>query len=443
MNSHITEMHARENWITPARATWIMFALTLTTLNIFSQIASWRQMQDIHLTPEQMQGLQAMGLTVEFYAAWRFFWQIPLPLFWGGLGLLIFLRRSNDRAALIVSAMMLGAGLIGSVPLWTAFANAYPQWIWIVAPMAFVGNFCLNSFFAVFPTGRFVPRWTVVTAIVLSALNILNSYDFALPPSFRLDTQSGNWILPIFIFVALPLFVVGPFYRYRWRSTPTEREQIKWVVLAIGLAFTFFAIAVSTVFWAPHGNPEKDMSFVTVFVQPIGWIASLQLIPVSIGVSILRYRLFDIDLIIRRTLQYSVLSGLLALTYFGIVVVLQRLFAAVSGSFGFAQDSPVAIVLSTLAIAALFNPVRRRVQDAIDRRFYRKKYDAAKVIAEFAATCRDETDLDKLTARLIEVVQETMQPTHVSLWLRKDPKGFQNPSDLGREAAPPARGEPT
>ena len=393
MNTHVAIHLPQRKWLNLARGAWIVFALTAASLNIASQIASWHQMQAIPLTAEQVQGLQAMGLTAEFYAVWRFSWQIPLPLFWGGMGLLIFLRQSSDRATLLISATMLGAGLIGSVPLWTAFANTYPQWVWVVVPMALVSNLCINSFFVVFPTGRFVPRWTVVTAILMSALNMLNSYGFALPSSFQLDDQSQNLILAIFIFSALPLFVIGPFYRYRWRSTPIERQQIKWVVIAIGFAFSLFAIAVSTVFWAPNGNPETDISFVTVFVQPIGWVASLQLIPIAIGISILRYRLFDIDIIIRKTLVYAALTGLLALVYFGGVVLLQRLFGSLTG----VEQSPLAIVVSTLAIAALFTPLRRRVQDVIDRRFFRKKYNAQQVLAQFAITARDETDLAALT----------------------------------------------
>ncbi|RLT45057.1 MAG: hypothetical protein DWI57_01670 [Chloroflexi bacterium] len=243
---------------------------------------------------------------------------------------------------------------------------------------------------------------------------MLNSYGFALPSSFQLDDQSQNLILAIFIFSALPLFVIGPFYRYRWRSTPIERQQIKWVVIAIGFAFSLFAIAVSTVFWAPNGNPETDISFVTVFVQPIGWVASLQLIPIAIGISILRYRLFDIDIIIRKTLVYAALTGLLALVYFGGVVLLQRLFGSLTG----VEQSPLAIVVSTLAIAALFTPLRRRVQDVIDRRFFRKKYNAQQVLAQFAITARDETDLAALTGELQRVVQETLQPEGVSVWLR-------------------------
>jgi len=153
---------------------------------------------------------------------------------------------------------------------------------------------------------------------------------------------------------------------------------------------------------------------------------SLLLIPLSIGLAILRSRLWDIDILIRRTLVYSALSGLLALIYFGGVVVLQSLFRAVTGQ----GQNQLVTVVSTLAIAALFLPLRRRVQDVIDRRFYRKKYDAAKTLAAFAATCRDETDLDKLTASLIAVVQETMQPEHVSLWLRN----YSTPTRQARPA---------
>jgi hypothetical protein len=146
-------------------------------------------------------------------------------------------------------------------------------------------------------------------------------------------------------------------------------------------------------------------------------VASLgfPIIGFSLAMAILRYRLFDIDVIIRKTLQYALLTGLLALVYFGSVIILQSLVENLTGS-----QSPLVIVLSTLAIAALFNPLRTRIQNFIDRRFYRKKYDAEQALAQFAATARDEVDMDKLTAALLEVLKETMPSESLSLWLKQE-----------------------
>jgi hypothetical protein len=145
-------------------------------------------------------------------------------------------------------------------------------------------------------------------------------------------------------------------------------------------------------------------------------------VPTAIGVAILRYRLYEIDLIVNRTLVYGSLSAMLVALYFGGIVVLQRVFVALTG-----QQSTLAVVVSTLAIAALFNPLRRRVQGFVDRRFYRKKYDARKTLEAFSAKLRDKTDLEALNNDLVGVVRETMQPAHVSLWLRPNtlPKGEQ------------------
>ncbi|MDQ3942905.1 MAG: hypothetical protein M3254_07355, partial [Actinomycetota bacterium] len=187
-----------------------------------------------------------------------------------------------------------------------------------------------------------------------------------------------------------------------WRGQGEERQQIKWLVYATSvvvvgaLGTSFVPSSLSEVFWG---------------LTLLGFAA----MPVAVGIAILRYRLYEIDLIINRTLVYGPLTAMLVLFYLGGVVSLQYAFRAFTG-----QESQLAIVASTLVIAALFNPLRRQVQAFVDRRFYRRKYDARKTLEAFAAKLRDETDLEALNNELVEVVRETMQPAHVSLWLRPD-----------------------
>jgi hypothetical protein len=159
-------------------------------------------------------------------------------------------------------------------------------------------------------------------------------------------------------------------------------------------------------------QPNNPYSLLPFLVYPLLTL----LLPLSIGIAILRHRLYDIDALINRTLVYGILTVLLALVYFGLVIGLESLVRLFTGQ---AEQSPIVIVASTLAIAALFQPLRRRIQVIIDRRFYRRKYDAAHTLAAFSATLRNEVDLNQLREHLLAVVEETMQPAHVSLWLRQ------------------------
>jgi hypothetical protein len=206
------------------------------------------------------------------------------------------------------------------------------------------------------------------------------------------------WVVLIaIVFSALSLVL-----RYR-RAGGVERQQLKWFAYAAVLWIAMFSVEF---FYEPPG--AWDALFETVFGAGLY---------VAVGVAILRYRLYDIDVLINRTLVYGSLTAVLALIYFGIVAATEATFRALSGQ---EQQPQLAIVVSTLVIAALFNPLRRRIQGFIDRRFYRRKYDATKTLAAFSAKLRDETDLEALNNELVGVLRETMQPAHVSLWLRPD-----------------------
>jgi hypothetical protein len=346
------------------------------------------------------------------------------PVTVGALGALILTRRPGHR----IGRLLIALGLLVALGLLTqewAVYGAYTvkadlpgvrmaawitNWIWVII----FGLLLLTA--ALFPDGRFLSRrwgWLIGVSLILFALPLLTgamietpmSSAFQIPNPFvtthpadfyDLVANSGVVFMPI----ATAAVLISAVVRFRI-SQGRERQQMKWLLAGVALMATLTLVGLGISFGLR--NTLGDIMVNTAIVGPA----------LGVGVALLRHQLYDIDVIIRRTLQYAVLSGLLALTYFGLVIVLQNLLSAVGS-----QQSEFVTVASTLAIAALFFPLRNRVQDFIDRRFYRKKYDAAKVIAEFAAACRDGTDLEKLTARLVEVVEETMQPESVALWLK-------------------------
>jgi hypothetical protein len=209
-------------------------------------------------------------------------------------------------------------------------------------------------------------------------------------------------VIPMLLLAGLGA-VISLLVRFR-RARGDERQQIKWFAAAAALTLVWYLVFGQYT----RGLPEAIVALVSLLI--------LQTIPVATGIAILRYRLYDIDVVINRTLVYGSLTVTLVALYFGGIVVLQRIFVLLTG-----QQSTLAVVASTLLIAALFTPLRRRIQSFIDRRFYRRKYDARKTLEAFSARLREETDLEALNSELVGVVRETMQPAHVSVWLRPDP----------------------
>ena len=256
-----------------------------------------------------------------------------------------------------------------------------------------------------FPTGRLPsPRWRPLAWIstTAGAVLVVLALFFGDPELVGGAITIATIAVVSVIFASIFLSALSIVVRYR-RASGAERQQLKWFALA---AIPIGVFSVGQLLWLAWLLPTALSNLLDA--------VSITVLYVAVGIAILRYRLYDIDIIVNRTLVYGALTVVLVLVYVGSVVGLQYLLRALTG-----QESQLAIVASTLAIAALFNPLRRRVQAVVDRLFYRRKYDAAKTLEEFSAKLRDETDLAALNGELLTVVRNTMQPVHVSLWLRE------------------------
>jgi hypothetical protein len=263
------------------------------------------------------------------------------------------------------------------------------------------------AFFLVFPDGRFTPRWT---AVVVFLLAVVLGTSLLLPGS-PLDVETWPPLLQLIANVGLYGSVVfAQIYRYQRVSTLAQRQQTKWVVFGVTAAIVGFYAESRFV-----QNPPAFVNTSAVAYRLLvtaGFNFFLLLVPASIGVAILRSRLFDVDVLINRTLVYGTLTAGLGLTYWGGMILLQLLLRPLT------QGLDLAIVGSTLAVWVLFQPARRRIQAAVDRHFYRTRYDAAQTLQAFSARLQHKVDLDATTADLIAVVQQSLQPAHVWLWLR-------------------------
>ena len=370
------------------------------------------------LAPGDVRRLQELGLSIDFFATYTIvimsifacgYWLVAALLFW--------LKSDNPLA-------LLAAVSLGTFPL--AFGNVSntlsSSWWSLSHVISFLGSFCIVLFFYVFPSGHFVPRWTRWVTVVALVYWVFDVFF----PFSSFNPFSLSRVLNSVVFIGMiGGIVVVQIYRYRRVSSPAQRQQTKWVVYGVSMGVGgFLVLSTISLVFPPLFSTVSLVSLIA-FAADYGL---LLLVPLSIGLAILRSRLWDIDLIINRTLVYGTLTATLVLVYIGLVIALQFLLRGL-----ISQTSDIAIVASTLAIAALFQPLRKRIQAVIDRRFFRRKYDAARTLAAFSATLRNEVDLSQLREDLVAVVQETMQPTHISLWLRKpEPSRERNTRVLPR-----------
>lgn len=413
---------SNRGWLIAGRFAWL--GVTLLTLALVLVGEPERYSQLLAQSQADRITLINLGIASSTYAG--FMTGLDLIVVFAHLivALVIFWRCRVDMwAALLVMFALVTSGSLIPLSRMYAPASLHPLWELLINSVIYAGLVSGSGLLFLFPDGRFVPRWTrwpffIWAAIVFFAIFFPN-LSFSFP----------NWPLPTQILILLLVSGLGVFaliYRYYNVSTLLRRQQIKWAL--IGLVAS---IAGPFVYFLPFVIlPNLDLPVVPNFMRNLigpaffsfslvfrmitasTFTLLLLILPITFAIAIMRYRLWDIDIIIRRTLIYTSLTAFLALVYFASVAILERLFSAISG-----QQSAIATVLSTLAIAALFNPLRRWVQEIIDQRFYRSKYDAEKTMAAFVATCRDEVELERLADELLRVTDKTMQPEHASLWL--------------------------
>ncbi len=425
MNQSILPSRSAQ-WLRYARNIWLVFAGLLILLFVVGIPLRYQELATVEwdaaigvgqLRPQDAGALHQAGFTVWQYGLYFTLAEVVTSLVFFSVGLFLFWRLPTEWIALYVATMLVFVPSV--LPTVTVVERAGLISPFIVQVLQISFGFCLGAFLYIFPDGRVIPRaarMVIVLLLIYEPAALL--FPALMPPTtFGGGVSPDKYFVLGWTFLVFTLGLAAQIFRYARVSTRQQRQQTKWVVFGIAL---FMVMAALGVLFSVASSVRDADSFngLARFIAPTCLLAGLLAIPLSLGFSILRYRLYDIDVLIRRTVTYTMLAVLLLMIYFGSVILLQQLFASVTG-----QRSEVITVLSTLAIAALFVPLRNRIQDAIDRRFNRQRYDAQRVLQQFATTVRDETDLDELAGSLIDVVNETMQPKSVSMWLKPTADG--------------------
>lgn len=418
--SNKAETRLQGRWLLLARVGWLLLVLPALALFVGSLPAYYMRLQmpcvgivacslNGSLSATGMRALLAAGISPGGYAAYTITLTLIIALLWSAVGLVIFWRRSDDWMALLTALTLVLYVPSQQDGALVALALTHPAWSVPVEVATFLGEVSIVLFVLLFPDGHFAPRWTrlvVPIALVQTVCLIFLPADSPL--------NANNWPLALngLLFIAFLLIAVfSQVYRYRRVSNTVQRQQVKWAVFGL-ILYAVLLIGLSLLGLIP--GLYRPGSFSEVALNTLYALPAVPL-PLSIGIAVLRYRLWDIDTILNKALVYVLLTALLVALYAGLIIGLESLVGAITGQAG---QQPVVLVISTLAIAALFGPLRHRLQQIIDRRFYRRKYNAARTLAAFSADLRSEVDLATLSERLVAIVEETMQPASVSLWLQ-------------------------
>lgn len=412
-------------WRILATIVWLVIALSFAAFFLIDTQLDYSQLQQacsgpdcnwLALSPAETAVLNAWGFSTLFYAQAMVITALIAVLVYWIIGILIYWRQSMTVMGWTISLSLFVIPINMIADTDNVVAN-YPELVIAIVFLNIIGSIIFFAFFLLFPNGQFVPRWSIITLVTLAMIDpiIQLAFNEVIFPEL---SDATLWpIIFAFFLIQIVFILIFQFYRYLRVSTPAERLQTKWVIfgfIVLLLGFPLWFSLYGDFLTIAPGAPR-------LLASGLGWIVMMLMtitLPVTIAISIMRFKLWNIDRIIRGSLMYALLTGTLLLIFFGSVVTLQSLTSGLLGE----EQSQLIIVLSTLLVAALLNPARRRIQALIDRRFYRQKYDAQLAVSRFSATLsNDVEDIGEIENLLQQVLDETIQPASAVLWLREIP----------------------
>lgn len=389
-------------WIFTSLSVFLFLAAIPAYFQKLNQICYQPSCLAIQLNLGRAIVLEMAGLNFQFYAWLIIAIHILVYLTNLVIGVFIFSRKSQDWLAVFISLMMITSI---QADLYRVIFIDYPPLSLLAHLLVVVNSILLIVFFYIFPTGTFNPRWTVLLA-GFWILTVLANSTF---PIFLLSSPGEPTDLTVFYLIALvtsSMIVLS--FRYRRVFNPNQKIQTKWVVLGIGL--TWGGEVLFEIFH--RFLPIFEQNAVMFLFWNITALVWTLILPVSILIAVLSSAFLDIDVLLRRTLSYSALTITLIGIYFALVMLLQTLFELATG-----QRSSLISIISTLVIAALFTPLRKRIQSDMDRVFFRKTYDAGQAVDRFSTLVREDVDLEEVSMQLVVILRETLQPEFLSFWL--------------------------
>jgi hypothetical protein len=428
------------NWFVPFVRMVILAVMTMALIFYYTHLPTyyWFLVQPgdqiapgLNWGPTQLQyAVEQAGHSITLLALLSTLFFGLMTTIYAGVGFLLLLRKPQDLVAVVTAITLVWFGT-GFPPILNIVSTQRPELERIMFLWGEGGFTILFILFLIFPDGHFRPRWTALVALYWGLQPIIVSFWPESPLLVYSLPQPWGSLGPLLF---LGSFVAALLYRYFALFNHVQRQQTKWAVSGMSFVLVFFLGFLAYYYSNPQLKENTPEAAVQFHIIITGLTLIFTIIPVTLGIAILRHRLWDIDLIIRRTLSYSLITATLLLVYFGIVIIFQVLTERILQW----ETSQLGTVISTLTIAALFNPLRRRVQSSIDKRFNRRKFNALEAITGFSARMQSEVELAVIKTEMLRLVHDSIQPSQVSIWIKNDDDSLGVDRHRNGSETPPA-----